>query len=79
MSSAWLAIVVAAAALGLSYVCCVRPMRRGQCGMSHPGDRTRRHLDDALDQARADLAELKAKTNSNDLRTSSPVSDRPDS
>ncbi len=79
MSSAWLSVVVAAAALGLTYVCCVRPMRRGQWVMSRPGDRVRHHLDDALDQARADLAELKATTKKNDLRTSSPVSDRSDS
>lgn len=77
MSSAW-ALLFTAAALGLTYVCCLRPMRRGQCVMSGSANRTRRNLDD-LEQARTELAELKAKTNSNDLRPSSPVSDRPDS
>ena len=79
MSSVWLALLFTAAALGLTYVCCLRPMRRGQCVMSGPANRTRRNLDDAREQARTDLAELKAKTNNNDLRPSSPGSDRPDS
>lgn len=31
--STWLAAALAAAAVTLTYVCCIRPMRRGSCRM----------------------------------------------
>jgi hypothetical protein len=54
MSELWLPASVAAAAFTLTYLFCVRPMRRGRCGMtpSDPG----RELAHELAEARARLA-----------------------
>ncbi len=54
MSELWLPASVAAAAVTLTYVFCVRPMRRGHCGMGSSA-RQRRDLDRELAQVRAEL------------------------
>jgi hypothetical protein len=56
MSELWLPASTAAAAVALTYLFCVRPMRRGNCGMarSQPG----RDLDRELVEARSRLATI---------------------
>ena len=62
MNGVWLAAATAAAAITLTYFCCIRPMRRGHCTMSAPwlGRRTPAQLDRDLADARAELDALKA-------------------
>lgn len=68
----WLLPVgVATAALVLTYLFCLRPMRRGQCSAGAVqaragarrgcGEREAEDLDRALERARADLARLRAE------------------
>lgn len=66
MSDLWLPMAVVVAAFALSYLFCMRPMRRGQCVTTRnqpahePGD-----LDRAVSDARAELAQLRAGSGSN--------------
>lgn len=62
--STWFALAVLVAAVGLTYLFCIRPMRRGQCGMGgsaagQAGESNRREeidrLRDEIAQARRDL------------------------
>lgn len=61
MSGLWLPAV---AAIVVTYLCCLRPMRRGHCAMtsSEKQQRAVGTLDQALADARAELATLKANT-----------------
>ncbi len=60
MSDLWLPIAVVVAAFALSYLFCVRPMRRGQCMTTRPGAASQTgELDRALTEARAELAQLR--------------------
>ena len=64
MTGIWFPAAIAAAALILTYLCCVRPMRRDRGAMStadRPGRGTDA-LDRALDDARGELTAL--RTNS---------------
>lgn len=58
MSELWLPAVIAAAALALTYLFCVRPMRRAHGGNASNGHAPA-HLDQALTQARAELTRLR--------------------
>lgn len=59
MSDLWLPVVVVVAAFALSYLFCVRPMRRGRCmtAQPRPADQPT-ELDRAITEARAELAQL---------------------
>ncbi len=65
MSELWFPAAIAVAALGLTYLFCLRPMRRGQCMTALPQRReqplTSRspELDHALVQAGHELARLR--------------------
>ncbi len=65
MSGLWFPAAIAVAALGLTYLFCLRPMRRGQCMTALPQRReqplTSRspELDQALVQAGHELARLR--------------------
>lgn len=54
MSELFLPASIAIAAVALTYVFCVRPMRRGHCGMGSSAAQ-HRDLDSELTQARAEL------------------------
>lgn len=63
-----LPVAVSVAALALTYLFCIRPMRRGRChGMSHPStaadgaNSEARDLERALEGSRSELAELHRK------------------
>lgn len=59
----WLAPAgVLLAAVTLTYVFCVRPMRRGGCHTLTAGRPGTKELDRALEQTRAELARLRAGT-----------------
>lgn len=65
MSEWLLPIGVSLAAVVLTYLFCIRPMRRGHChgtsaaaAAGHAPDRARQDLDRALEEARRDLAAL---------------------
>jgi hypothetical protein len=58
VSELWLPAVIAAAALVLTYLFCVRPMRRAHGGNASNGHAPA-HLDQALIQARAELTRLR--------------------
>ncbi len=66
MSDLWLPMAVVVAAFALSYLFCVRPMRRGHCMTTRtqpahePGE-----LDRAVSDARAELDQLRAGSGSN--------------
>lgn len=76
MSDLWLPIAVVVAAFSLSYLFCVRPMRRGYCLTAQtqpthePGE-----LDRAVSDARAELAQLRARSGS--LRQAPSVHPKP--
>lgn len=53
MSELWLPAGIAVASLAMTYLCCIRPMRRRQCGPAAANPES--ELDRALRQARADL------------------------
>lgn len=56
-----LPVVVAVAALGLMYLMCIRPMRRGHCGMmpqQHASDIDTQREDEIV-RLRAEIAELR--------------------
>jgi len=57
VSELWLPAVIAAAALVLTYVFCVRPMRRAHGGNASNGHAPA-HLDQTLTQAGAELTRL---------------------
>ena len=62
MSGWGLPLLTLIGAIGLTYVCCLQPMRRGQCGLraapaASPEDRA---LDRQLREARAEYARLRA-------------------
>lgn len=63
MNGVWLAAATAVAVITLTYLCCIRPMRRGHCTMSTPrlGRRAPDQLDRAVADARAELDALKAQ------------------
>ncbi len=75
MSELWLPASVAAAAVTLTYVFCVRPMRRGHCGMGSSA-RQRRDLDRELAQVRAELDRASAEQVS-DKRASEAAAQEP--
>ena len=56
MTELWLPATVAAAAVTFTYFFCVRPMRRGQCGMTS----SENQLDKELAEARSALARITA-------------------
>ncbi len=59
MNEWWLPAGILLAAVGSTYFFCVRPMRRGNRATSAAGrSRTARQLDQALDDARTELARL---------------------
>jgi hypothetical protein len=58
VSELWLPALIAIAALALTYVFCVRPMRRGQDHNAGAG-KTQAHLDQALTQARDEVTRLR--------------------
>jgi len=57
VSELWLPAVIAAAALVLTYVFCLRPMRRAH-GENASRGHAPAHLDQALTRARAELTRL---------------------
>lgn len=60
MSDLWLPVAVVVAAFALSYLFCMRPMRRGRCMTARPGSTSQpSELDRALTEARAELAQLR--------------------
>ena len=60
MSDLWLPVAVVAVAFALSYLFCVRPMRRGHCMTARPGRATQANeLDRAITEARAELDQLR--------------------
>jgi hypothetical protein len=61
MSELWLPAGVAAVAVALTYLFCVRPMRRGHCGMAPSGPG--RDLAHELAEARARLATILTEQN----------------
>jgi hypothetical protein len=75
MSELWLPASVAAAAVTLTYVFCVRPMRRAHCGMGSSA-RQRRDLDRELAQVRAELDRALAEQVS-DKRASEAAAQEP--
>ena len=75
MSELWLPASVAAAAVTLTYVFCVRPMWRGHCGMGSSA-RQRRDLDRELAQVRAELDRALAEQVS-DKRASEAAAQEP--
>jgi len=58
VSELWLPAVIATAAMALTYLFCLRPMRRAHGGNASNGH-TQAHLDQALTQARAELTRLR--------------------
>ena len=56
-----LPVLVAAAAIGLMYVMCIRPMRRGQCGMTpqQPAGEADAKREAEAARLRAEIAELR--------------------
>ena len=59
MSELWLPIAVVVAAFALSYLFCMRPMRRGHCMTAQPTRASQpSELDRAITEARAELAQL---------------------
>jgi len=76
MSELWLPASVAAAAVTLTYVFCVRPMRRGHCGMGTSA-RQRRDLDRELAQVRAELDWALAEQQVSDNRASETAAQEP--
>ena len=61
MSEWWLPAGILLAAVGLTYFVCVRPMRRGNCATSAAErSSTAGELNQALDDARTELARLRA-------------------
>ena len=64
MTGIWFPAAIAVAAVILTYLCCVRPMRRNRGAMS-TADRPARGtdaLDRALNDARAELTALRANS-----------------
>lgn len=53
--------LVAVAAIGLMYFVCIRPMRRGQCGMmpQQHANEARAEREDEIARLRAEIAELR--------------------
>ncbi len=63
MTSALVPAVVLVAAVALTYLCCVRPMRRGQCRPPAAPDReSPPEQQEELARLRADVAQLRAQT-----------------
>jgi hypothetical protein len=72
--STWLALAVLAAAIGLTYLFCVRPMRRGQCGLAgsattQAGKVKRR---DEIDQLREEIAQVRRDLQTQPSRSQTP-------
>lgn len=72
--STWYALAVLTAAIGLTYVFCVRPMRRGQCDMSGAttgatGESERR---DEIAQLRTEIAQVRRELQTNPPRPQTP-------
>lgn len=64
MSEWWLPGGVAVAALVLTYLFCVRPMRRGRCAMPAAGSNSAADLDRDLAEARTELTRLRGYAHS---------------
>lgn len=62
MSGWWLPVLTLIGAIGLTYLLCLRPMRRGRCGLraAHAASPEDRALDRQLREARAEYARLRA-------------------
>ena len=58
MSELWLPAGVAVAAIALTYLFCIRPMRRGHCGMMPSSGEN--ELDKELSEARTTLSRMLA-------------------
>jgi hypothetical protein len=76
MSELLLPASVAIAAVALTYVFCIRPMRRGHCGMGSPAVHPR-DLDSQLGQARAELETALAEQRVADTRTGDTAAPEP--
>ena len=72
MSELWLPAAIAAAALVLTYLFCVRPMRRAHGGNASNGHAPA-HLDQALIQARAELTRLRTGPRTGRRRRQGPA------
>lgn len=72
--STWFALAVLIAAIGLTYVCCVRPMQRGQCGMGGSAtDQARESKQrEEIDQLRADIAQARRDLQPHPSRPQTP-------
>jgi hypothetical protein len=64
--SAYLPVLVAVAALGLTYAFCIRPMRRGSCG--HGQGWSARGRAHELELARSELELLRLRQTAHDRR-----------
>jgi hypothetical protein len=71
MSELWLPATVAAAAVTFTYFFCVRPMRRGTCGMSSSAEENQ--LDKELAEAQSALARMRADQHASDLTAGDPA------
>jgi hypothetical protein len=76
MSELWLPASVAAAALVFTYVFCVRPMRRGHCGIGSSVPQ-RRDVDWELAQVRAELDRALAEQQVGDRRADETAAPEP--
>jgi hypothetical protein len=76
MSELLLPASVAIAAVALTYVFCVRPMRRGHCGMGSSAAQPR-DLDSQLGQARAELERALAEQRVADKRAAETAAPEP--
>ena len=73
MTDLWLPAGTALAAVALTYLFCVRPMRRTKSAHTRTGRPSGpAELDKALGQARAELARLRAETDNDPVPALSP-------
>lgn len=59
--STWLAFLIAAAAITATYFFCIRPMRRGQCGMAMGDDQRDEKRTREIADLREELRILRAE------------------
>ncbi|WP_020389677.1 hypothetical protein [Kribbella catacumbae] len=75
--STWLALAVPLAAIGLTYVFCIRPMRRGHCHMGGSAKDQAAELKrrEEIDQLRTEIAQARRDLPTHPSRTQAPSED----
>jgi hypothetical protein len=68
----WLAVTVLVAAVGLTYLCCIRPMRRGTCSASSDAGATEQaSRREEIDQLRAEISQARRDLHAKPFRQQS--------